>query len=99
MKIAIDFDGVICQHKTIPSEKEIDNLDPIYQSFEAIKWLQNKHELYVLTNRNNDEVVKWLDKNDFKNLLVTDRKLPDTKMYIDDRAVRFTNWQDICKFL
>lgn len=99
MMIAIDFDGVICQHKTIPSELSIDNLKPIKNAIPAIKLLQKHHILYVLTNRYPSDVVKWLNKNGFKKLIVTDKKLPGTSLYLDDRAYRFTNWEDVCKLL
>ena len=99
MIVDCDFDGVICQHEKIPSETTIDNLKPVKQSKEAIKWLQKKHLVYVLTNRPAGQVVPWLVKNGFKGLVVTDKKLPETKMIIDDRAIRFISWSDTCKLL
>ena len=100
MLIAIDADGTLIKRKGIPRGKSIKGCKPVKDAKQAVKWLQEKHQVYVFTNRNADEVVEWLDKNGFKKLVVTDRKLPNTKTYIDDRAIRFeNNWQSICKLL
>ena len=68
-------------------------------ALEAINWLQEEHTVYMFTNRNAEEVEEWLVEQGFPPLLVTNRKLPDTHIYIDDRAIRFTNWKDMCKLL
>ena len=100
MRYGIDFDGVICERKGIPRKSSIRGCKPMKDAKQAIEWIIDQgHEVYVFTNRNWDEVEKWLVKHKFPTMLVTDRKLPDTALYIDDRAYRFTDWQDICKLL
>lgn len=92
MIIAIDLDGTILDEW----------LNPIEGSKESIKFLiEQGHKPYVLTARDKEdhEYVKRLLKTyRYPKLEVTNRKKLHTRMIIDDRAVRFTNWQDIRKY-
>ena len=97
MKIFIDFDGVICKSEGIPTEKlDWDKREPVYQSLEAINYLINVgHKLTVFTSNSEPNKVKeWLIKWKFPELEVTNIKRP-AHVYIDDRGLRFTNWQDM----
>lgn len=98
MKIAIDFDGVICKRVGIPTVMETDDI-PVEGALHAIElFLKMKYHIWVFTsNPNLKEVEKWLRENGFPELKVTNIKEP-AHVYIDDRAVRFTNWQDIRKY-
>lgn len=101
-KYAVDFDGVIVKRNGIPTLKEDTNdLDPIDGAREAIEWLIFQgHELYILTAHEPlREVEEWLRKRDFPHLFCSHIKQSGTKAIIDDRAIRFTNWQDIRKLL
>jgi len=97
MKIAIDFDGVICNRKGIPTEKGLGY--PKKGAKDAINLLiKNGYDIWILTsNPDLNEVASWLNMYDFPQLRITNIKEP-AHVYIDDRAIRFTNWQDIRKY-
>jgi hypothetical protein len=99
MKIGVDFDGTICEREGIPRNSGITNEKPIKYAKEAIEWLMREgHELYIFSTRDKDEILIWLKMNNFPLLEITDKKIPGTTAYIDDRAIRFeNNWQSICK--
>ena len=101
MRLSLDFDGVICERNEIPRKKNWRKCKPMKLAKEGIWTLLENYEVYILTNRPEeewDDIYKWLLKNGFPSLLVTNKKLPNTFAYIDDRAIRFTNWLDICKY-
>ncbi len=103
-KIAIDFDGTICDRKGIPRKDDYMADKPTKDALEAVWWLfKQGFEPYILTNRRITQwpgIRYWLFMNGFPSLKITNRKLPKTTMYIDDRAIRFeNNWQSICKML
>lgn len=101
MKIAIDFDGVIIDHPDIPTRKDWWKDKPQSGALDAIKFLiLQGHDIYILTARREiAEVYGWLLGYDFPFLHITNKKQPGTDVYIDDRAVRFTNWKDMVKLL
>jgi len=102
VKIAVDFDNVLIQHSGVPAKDKDFTEKPVKDAVEAIKWLiKQGHEVYVLTARFNTDWSKisgWLEKWGFPDLRVTNVKLNNTSTYIDDRAIRFTNWQDIYRY-
>lgn len=100
MLIAVDFDGTICKRSGIPRKDDYLTAPPTENALEAIWWLLAKgHQPYIFTSRHEkDGISLWLYYKGFPYLEVTDRKLPDTSVYIDDRAIRFTNWMDMCKY-
>jgi hydroxymethylpyrimidine pyrophosphatase-like HAD family hydrolase len=91
-KIAIDFDSTLC-------DKE---WKPIKDSQVAVSLLQESgHVLYICTSRKSKhwpKMRRWLKENDFPLLRITNKKELETVAYIDDRAIRFTNWNDIRKY-
>lgn len=99
MKIAIDFDGVICKREGIPTIYDWDHVEPMEGALESINLLlKMKYEVYILTsNFEPAKVIEWLSDYGFPKLEVTNIKKP-AHVYIDDRAMRFTNWQDIRKY-
>lgn len=100
MKIVIDFDGTLCKREGIPtSEADWENLEPMEGAVESVKLLQSLgHEVLVLTsNPQPNNVHSWLEKYKFPHMKITNIKEP-AQVYIDDRAIRFTNWQDIRKY-
>lgn len=100
MKIAVDFDGVIIDHPDIPTRDDWYTDKPMFGARDGIYYiLTYGHDVYVLTNRDVDDVTEWLKKNKFPNLLVTNTKQKGTTIYLDDRAVRFTNWKDFIKYI
>ncbi len=85
--ICIDFDGVL----------RIDD-EPADYVFEALNHLRaGGYQIIVLTARNTKEVENWLRNYGFPEFIVTNVKPPGACAYIDDRAVKFTNWRDIAK--
>lgn len=103
MLIAVDFDNVLIQHSGIPAGDY--DFEEVYvkDALAAIKWLKKQgHEVYVLTARFNIDWPKidiWLHKWKFPSMDITNIKKNGTAIYIDDRAIRFTNWQDVCRYL
>lgn len=105
MKIAVDFDGVIIDRRGIPRKHDFFDDPPMDDARDAIVWLLSEgHDPYIFTNRSEDEwpkIRQWLDKWKFPRafLPITNKKELKTSIYLDDRAVRFTNWQDFCKLI
>lgn len=102
--LAIDFDGVIHGYSEGWQDGTIyDN--PMDGAAEAMAKLQERgYQLIIYTTRAESQtdkaaIYQWLKQHRFKNvddIEITDRK-PLAIAYIDDRAVRFTNWLDIVK--
>lgn len=99
MNIAIDFDGVICKREGIPTIRSWDNAEPMEGALDAINLLikQGKKVWVFTSNPEPEKVKKWLDSYGFPELEITNIKKP-AHVYIDDRGLRFTNWQDIRKY-
>jgi hydroxymethylpyrimidine pyrophosphatase-like HAD family hydrolase len=101
MKISIDFDGVLVERNEIPRTTDIMDCPPTKNAREALEYLLSKgHKLYISTARPQSQwllVKKWLEYNGFPKIKITNKKEPNTTLYIDDRAYRFTNWLDITK--
>ena len=102
-KIGIDFDGVLVDRSGIVRGHEFIHEEPVKDAKDAVIWMKDKgYEPYVFTNRPEEEhraIDSWLELHEFPGMLITNVKQPGTLLYIDDRAVRFTNWQDVCKLL
>ena len=98
MNIAIDFDGVIIKREGIPTDSRW-NDDPMWGALETIILLKSLgHNVWVFTsNPELRKVREWMSAHEFPKLKVTNKKIP-AHIYIDDRAIRFTNWQDIRKY-
>lgn len=97
MRISIDFDGTICHRKGIPTSRSLGR--PKKGSKDAIRFfMELGHDVWILTSHEDlNEVSSWLYKYKFPKLRITNIKEP-AHVYIDDRAIRFTNWQDIRKY-
>ena len=102
MKIAIDFDGVICKWNGILRGHNFNNCPPQENAVEAVTWLIGKgHEVWIFTARPETEwenIASWCNRWGIPVLEITNIKR-DATMTLDDRAVRFTNWQDFCKLI
>ncbi|KKM96190.1 hypothetical protein LCGC14_1180580 [marine sediment metagenome] len=106
--IAIDFDGVIHAYSKGWQEGVIYD-EPVEGVIEALVKLSKDYKLVIYTTRVNTEyfpendaqmlmIKNWLRRNLMDaNIEVTDRK-PPAIAYIDDRAIRFTNWPDMVKY-
>lgn len=101
MKIAIDFDGVLIDRQGIKRDDGFD-MPPIKDAVDAVKYLNGKFDCYICTARQSHEwlrIKRWMKHWGFPVMKVTNKKQPSTFIYLDDRAVRFTNWLDFCKLL
>lgn len=83
--ICVDFDGVLNEHDGY----EEGNLgEPLSGSQDFIKELRRKYKVVILTSRPKEQVNRWLRRNGFPSMKVTNRKVPAVA-YIDDRAIQF----------
>jgi hypothetical protein len=101
--LCVDFDGVI--HKYSQGFKDGSIYDePIEGAFDALMKLKEAGYTVVIHTARKpfESVQEWLKEKaasypEIQKLEVTDRKLPSLA-YIDDRAIRFTAWQDILNY-
>ena len=106
-QLAIDFDGVI--HKSSKSFHDGTIYDdPVDGVGEALKQLSKDYTLIIYTCKANPDrplvngktgielIWEWLEKYGFDGYIedITYTK-PNAKYYIDDKAVRFTNWNQV----
>lgn len=95
--LAIDLDGTVC---TINSDYS--QCEPLPGSLDALKTLQARgFSIYLHTGRhiNNARVTQaWLDRFEVPHDLVVFGK-PPARIYLDDRGMRFTNWDDVLEQL
>ena len=108
MRIAIDLDGTICPIRQ-PHESYTD-LKPLPGAVERIRELRAAgHYIIIVTARNMatceanlGKVMKnvgkitldWLEKHGVEYDEIYFGK-PNAEVYVDDRAIRFTNWPEI----
>ena len=83
--ICVDFDGVLNEYDGYEEE---DLGEPLTGSKEFIKELRKKYKVVILTSRQKEQVIGWLNNNGFPSMKVTNRKVPAVA-YIDDRAIQF----------
>lgn len=103
--VCIDFDGVIHKNSKGFHDGTIYD-DPVDGTKEALELLSKKYNLIVFTCKANPErplvdgktgkelVRKWLEKHDFTKYIseITNEK-PRALCYIDDKAIKFENWE------
>ena len=109
MRICIDLDGVICQIKNKP-ENDYSTLQPVVGAAQKVQALKNAgHYIIIYTARrmkthkgNLGKVVSeigyltidWLNRHQIPYDEIYFGK-PWADIYIDDNAMRFTNWFEI----
>ena len=101
MRIGIDFDGVLIDHKNIPTRKHWWKDKPKPNALEAVTMLNEKHDVHIFTAREENDwpaIMTWLYFHGFPILEITNVKRKGVEVFIDDRAIRFTNWIDIIKY-
>lgn len=91
--LAIDFDGVLAYYQKGWFDSGILG-NPIDGVKQAIVQLKKKYTLVVFTCREPKKVKWWMRHYGIPLMKVTNKK-PGAIAYIDDRAVKFTSWQDI----
>ena len=108
MRIVIDLDGTICAIKK--ENESYDELLPIPGAAEKIRELRSAgHYVIILSSRNmatckgnigkvmrnvGKLTLGWLEKYDIEYDEIFFGK-PNGEIYIDDRALRFSNWDSI----
>jgi len=110
--VCVDFDGVIHKFSKGWQDGSIYDKPMVGSKSELARLVSKGYRIVILTTRLNPEtnddinleknkLTKWLSDNDFK-LDVHYHDLtaikPIAGVYIDDRGLRFTNWQDMSKY-
>ena len=104
MTIAIDFDGVIHAYSRGWADGTIYD-QPLPGALDGLRTLMAHDAVFIHSTREPEQVAEWLTQRGFTCqtehdgpfwnqrgvLLVTNRKLAATA-YLDDRAIRFTDW-------
>jgi hypothetical protein len=107
--VAVDFDGVIHAYSKGWQDGTIYD-EPMPGAIDGLRRLQERYAVFVFTSREIEQVLPWLEAqgldvaadgppyptfwNHQDQILVTQRKLPAVA-YIDDRAVRFVDWESV----
>lgn len=105
--LAVDFDGVIHAYTQGWQDGAIYD-PPVPGALEMLEKLSQRFTVYIFTTRGNDpkqvraitawirsfQVARNLPDRDYE---ITNEKRPAIA-YIDDRALRFTNWTDIQRY-
>lgn len=109
--LAIDFDGVI--HKSSKGFFDGTVYDkPVYGALEAIKTLSKNYNIIIFSAKAKPDrplvngktgielISEWLDKYGVLQYVkeITAEK-PRAIAYIDDRGIRFTDWESTIKIL
>ena len=108
MRIAIDLDGVICPIKR-PDQSYAD-LEPLPGAVARIRQLREAGHYIIITTARNmatcesnlGKVIKnvgkltldWLERYGVEYDEIHFGK-PNAEVYLDDRAIRFSTWQEI----
>jgi hypothetical protein len=112
--VGVDFDGVIHAYSKGWQDGAIYD-EPVPGAFAALRTLMKHYTVFVFTSRDPYQAEEWLASHGFSCmidnesgdpgfwdvpdvLLVTRRKYPAVA-YIDDRAVRFTDWPQALAFV
>lgn len=93
--IAVDFDGTIAEWTRWTSAEDVGA--PIPGAIEFIRALQKAgYRVAIFSARAHDPIGKkaieqWIKKQGLGDIIefVTHEKLPDFRLFIDDRAIRF----------
>lgn len=102
--IAIDFDGVI--HRYAKGWHDGTTYDePMAGAFDALIKLSKNYKIVIFSARPVEQIRRWMNEWWRKEkhgvstppYEITNIK-PTAFAYIDDRAIRFTNWRDIINY-
>lgn len=106
--IAVDFDGVIHRYSKGWHDGTCYD-EPMPGAEEGLKKLMKKYSVFIFSTRDSRQIQDWMAQhmqiptviitsekfwNNQLAIGITDRKLPAIA-YVDDRAVRFSNWNEV----
>lgn len=99
--LCVDFDGVIHAYTKGYHDKTAYDV-PMPGAYESLLKLKGQgYRIVIFSARDAQEIKQWLTLHwcgtPLENLEVTNIKIPAIA-YVDDRAIRFTNWRDIEKY-
>ena len=100
-KVLIDLDGVLHRANKGFADGTLYDKPMPKARYSVEKLIEKGWEVVVFTARTQDQwpaVYEWLDKYNFPKMRITNIKEP-ARFYIDNRAVRFTNWEDVIYYL
>ncbi len=98
LKIAVDFDGVIHRYSKGWHDGTVYD-PPMPGCIGALMRLRQRgHKIIIFTTRGNDEKLKaeaqhWLQQHDIPHDEFYSGGKPPAHVYLDDRALRFTEWE------
>lgn len=112
--ISVDFDGVIHRYSLGWHDDTIYD-PPMPGAREALAEMLKYHSVFIMSARPAAQILLWCTRHfpeiefalvpqdtrywDVRGVVgITNRKLP-ALCYIDDRAIRFTNWQDVLNYV
>ena len=97
--LAIDFDGVLCDNNNIKPGFRMG--EPMPGAIEAMRRLKAGGDTVVIfTARDRFQPVRdWLDHFGIPYDDVTNIKRPEFDVIVDDRAVHFTNWNQVTGYI
>lgn len=100
MIIGIDFDGTLCDPTNVLSGYRMGQPEP--GAILSMQRLANSgHQLYIFTSRNvqnpsaRKAVADWLDYFKIPFHGITNIKLPEFEVMIDNRAMHFDSWPQV----
>ena len=97
--IAIDFDGVLHRYSKGWHDGTIydDAVDDAKECTEKI--LKEGYTIVIFSTRHAEQISMWLGQYlpHLRECEIFSK--PRAQMYIDDRAFRFTNWNDTRKYI
>lgn len=99
MTIAIDFDGTIHDHAH-PKPGMVMG-EPLPGAKDALLTFKRQGDTIIIhTARDRFKPVEdWMRYYNIPYDRVTNIKPPEAQVFIDDRAIRFTSWEQVLRYL
>ncbi len=95
--LGIDFDGVIHDAKHPLPGKRMGA--PIEGALQALARLRMRGDKIIIFSVKDTKIIKdWMDFYQLPYDDITNQK-PDADVFLDDKAIRFENWDDAMKKL
>lgn len=98
--LAVDFDGVLHDPNNVKPGYKLGQ--PIEGAAESMAKLKNQgaiiciHSVWADTEQKCEAISKWLRHFEIPYDFITNKK-PIAHVYLDDKAVRFTSWEQALK--